>query len=187
MNSNGEVSEKMILNLGCGSEWYGDVRADIHRTEATNLICDADSTLPFKDEVFDEIYSRCLFEHLKNPNFFLQEVKRVLKKGGRVTIITDNASYLRFHISRNLSFPLKMGWRHGGEYPSTNPLDKHYALYQPEHIRNHFEACGLKIVELKLISYKGDQNPSKKLDKIINILLGKNFALPRIKVVAIKE
>jgi tRNA G46 methylase TrmB len=124
---------------------------------------------------------------LKNPNFFLQEVRRVLKKGGKVTIIIDNASYLRFHISKNLPFLLKIGWRHGGEYPSTNPLDKHYALYQPEHIKNHFEACGLKIVELKLISYKGDETPSKKLDKLINILLGKNFAFPRIKVVAFKQ
>jgi hypothetical protein len=30
----------MILNLGCGKEEYGDVRADIARTKATNLICD---------------------------------------------------------------------------------------------------------------------------------------------------
>jgi predicted SAM-dependent methyltransferase len=176
----------MILNIGCGSEEYGDVRADIARTETTNVICDADAHLPFKEGAFDEIYSKCLFEHLKNPNFFLQEVKRVLKNGGKATIITDNASYLRFHISRKTSFPIKIGWRHGGEYCSTNPLDKHYALYQLEHIRNHFEVCGLKIVELKLISYKGDEKPSKKLDKLINIFLGKNFAFPRIKVVAVK-
>jgi predicted SAM-dependent methyltransferase len=176
----------MILNIGCGDEEYGDVRADIARTKAANLICDADSTLPFKEEAFDEVYSKCLFEHLKNAGFFLREVKRVLRKGGKVTIITDNASYLRFHISKN-SFPLRIGWRHGGEYASTNPLDKHYALYQLEHIKNHFEACGLKIVELKLISYKGDEIPSKKLDKIINIFLCKNFALPRIKVVAVKQ
>jgi predicted SAM-dependent methyltransferase len=124
----------LILNVGCGNEEYGDVNADIVRTGTTNVICDADSSLPFKDGAFDEIYSKCLFEHLKNPNFFLQEVKRVLKNGGKATIITDNASYLRFHISRN-SFPLRIGWRHGGEYCSMNPLDKHYALYQLEHIK----------------------------------------------------
>jgi hypothetical protein len=67
-----------------------------------------------------------------------------------------------------------------------NPLDKHYALYQLEHIKNHFDMCGLKIIELKLISYRGDEKPSKKMDKLIKFFLGENLALPRIKVVAIK-
>jgi ubiquinone/menaquinone biosynthesis C-methylase UbiE len=174
----------MILNIGCGEENYGDIRADISRSNSTNIICDADTPLPFKDEVFDEVYSRCLFEHLKNPHLFLREVKRILKRGGKAILITDNASYLRFHISRK--FLIKIGWRHGGEYCAMNPLDKHYALYQLEHIKNHFDMCGLKIIELKLISYRGDEKPSKKMDKLIKFFLGENLALPRIKVVAIK-
>ncbi len=174
----------MILNIGCGNENYGDVRVDVSRTLATNIICDADSPLPFRDEIFDEVYSRCLFEHLKNPHSFLQEVKRILKRGGKAMLITDNASYLRFHMSRKSL--IKIGWRHGGEYYSMNPLDKHYALYQLEHIKNHLDICDLKINELKLISHRGDEKPSKKIDKLINLFLGKNFALPRIKIVAIK-
>jgi SAM-dependent methyltransferase len=173
----------MILNIGCGNEAYGDVRADITRTASTNIVCDADSPLPFRDEAFDEVYSKCLFEHLKNPHSFLREVKRVLKRAGKVILITDNASYIRFHLSR---FLLKIGWRHGGEYRGISSLDKHYALYQLEHIKNHFDACGLKIIDLELISYRGDKVPSKKLDKFIKVFFGENLSLPRIKVMAVK-
>lgn len=118
----------MMLNIGCGCEELGDVRGDIVRTNTVNIVFDADFALPFRREVFDEVYSKCLFEHLKNPNFFLKEVRRVLKPGGKLTMITDNASYLPFHISK--FFSIRVGWRHGGEYPSMSPLDKHYALYQ---------------------------------------------------------
>ena len=175
---------RMILNVGCGYKRYGDVRADIFPTPAVNIILDADSPLPFKSEVFDEVYCRCLFEHLKNPNFFLCEVKRILKPKVKLVLITDNASYIPFHIAKFLS--LRVGWRHGSEYPSMHPLDKHYSFYQLEHLQNHFQSVGLKIIETKLLSYIDSEKPLGKLDCLVNLLLGKNFAFPKIKVVAIK-
>jgi len=67
-----------ILDLGCGGQIYGDVRVDKYRG-AANVIADVEETLPFRDEVFETVYSRFLFEHLKNPGFVLGEMVRVLR------------------------------------------------------------------------------------------------------------
>jgi len=72
---------KLILNLGCGEQTYGDVRVDIYRGKA-DLLADVEKSLPFKDNILDEVYSRHLFEHLRNPSSVLGEMVRVLKPGG---------------------------------------------------------------------------------------------------------
>jgi ubiquinone/menaquinone biosynthesis C-methylase UbiE len=56
-----------------------------------------EENLPFTDNYFDEIYSRNLLEHLKNVGFAVKEMVRVLKPGGKLILITDNASYYLFH------------------------------------------------------------------------------------------
>lgn len=48
-------------------------------------VCDA-SSLPFLDSSFDRVIATCLIAHLPNPEFALNEWKRVLKPGGRLTI-----------------------------------------------------------------------------------------------------
>ncbi len=44
--------------------------------------------LPFKDESFDAIFLSQVIEHLENPLFAMQEIKRVLKKNGKLVAIT---------------------------------------------------------------------------------------------------
>lgn len=38
--------------------------------------------IPFEDEKFDLIYSKCVFEHVEKPHLLIKEIDRVLKKGG---------------------------------------------------------------------------------------------------------
>jgi phosphatidylethanolamine/phosphatidyl-N-methylethanolamine N-methyltransferase len=47
--------------------------------------CDATS-LPFPDQSFDRVIATCLIAHLKEPEFALTEWRRVLKKGGELTM-----------------------------------------------------------------------------------------------------
>ena len=61
----------------------------------------------------------------------LSEINRVLKDKGQIFIITDSAGYWKFY-----SF---MG-THTGRYG--NDLDKHYAVYTIEHLKNHFKDSG---------------------------------------------
>src|SRR5688500_13807508 len=42
------------------------------------------------DESMDYVVSFLVIEHIKNDHFFLEEVKRVLKKGGKAIITTPN-------------------------------------------------------------------------------------------------
>ncbi len=45
-----------------------------------------DFKLPFKNEEFDNVFSFQVLEHHKNPQIFLQELNRVIKKDGMVMV-----------------------------------------------------------------------------------------------------
>ena len=45
--------------------------------------------LPFKNETFDNIHCRHVLEHLKEPLDFMKEIIRVLKKDGKLILMTD--------------------------------------------------------------------------------------------------
>jgi len=47
--------------------------------------CDAVS-LPFPDQCFDRVIATCLIAHLKDPEVALTEWRRVLRKGGELTM-----------------------------------------------------------------------------------------------------
>ena len=46
--------------------------------------------IPFDDNTFDLIYSKSLIEHLINPENYIRECHRVLKKGGIIITFTPN-------------------------------------------------------------------------------------------------
>jgi ubiquinone/menaquinone biosynthesis C-methylase UbiE len=48
------------------------------------------SRLPFPPDSFDLVISRSVVEHLENPGLVFAEFNRVLRKGGKVIIITPN-------------------------------------------------------------------------------------------------
>jgi ubiquinone/menaquinone biosynthesis C-methylase UbiE len=121
--------KEKLLNIGCGTETYGTHFIDIHPSRKNVIKCNVDKErLPFPDNYFDKVYSKFLFEHLKNPGFAIQEMVRVLKPNGKLVLITDNAHYIGFHLS---IFGANL---HTGRY-QTNKIN-HYALYTPFHLTN---------------------------------------------------
>lgn len=46
--------------------------------------------IPFKDEMFDIVYSNQVIEHLLNKDNFISEIFRVLKKNGLFIVATEN-------------------------------------------------------------------------------------------------
>ena len=166
----------MILNLGCADDDYGDVRIDIVKTKSTTQVCDCSVQLPFADETFDEVYEKNFLEHLPNVGFHLKEVNRVLKKGGKLVVITDNAACLKYYT---------LGTHTGGyhkAYDSPNSEDKHYALFTMEHIKNLMKYADLSITEIKLID---TDYFTSYFDKMVR-LLKPSLSYPRISVRAIK-
>jgi SAM-dependent methyltransferase len=134
-----------ILNLGSGNQLYGAVRVDKYRG-AANVIADVEAVLPFRDDAFEIVYSRFLFEHLRNPSLVLKEMVRVLKPKGTLVLITDNAAYPPFHLPPSLGSGF-----HAGGYVGLGPEDKHYGAYTLEHLENHLRCAGLKIATVEYV------------------------------------
>jgi ubiquinone/menaquinone biosynthesis C-methylase UbiE len=164
-------TDKLILNLGCGDDQYGDVRLDLFPTKGANVVGDSQQ-LPFKDSVFSEVYERNVFEHLPNPAQHLVEVRRVMQLNGALTLITDNAACLKYYI---------MG-THTGGYRKHGGKDKHFALFTEEHLRNFMDFCGFKVDDLKLI----DTNYfTRYFDRILRLIVP-SLSYPRILVRGVK-
>ncbi len=53
--------------------------------------------LPFKDESFDHLFVCFVLEHLKDPTAALKSLKRVLKKGGSITVIEGDHGSCYFY------------------------------------------------------------------------------------------
>jgi GT2 family glycosyltransferase len=139
------LAQEKILNLGCGDQVFGEVRLDRYRG-AANVIADAETSLPFKDDSFDVVYSRFVFEHLRNPSFVLKEMVRVLEPEGKLVLITDNAAFPPFHLPASFGSGF-----HAGGYEGSGVEDRHYCLYTLEHLAHHFQYAGLKIETLKFV------------------------------------
>jgi len=163
-------SERLILNLGCGDQDYGTHRVDINKTKTTTHVFDVEKGLQFPDEMFDDVYSRNLLEHLRNVGFHLDECYRVLKKGGKIVLITDNAECVRYY------------WfgTHTGRYEELHESnDRHYEIFTKSHLFNHFIASRFHI---ESIEYIKTDTSGRYFDMLTLNLLGR----PRLKVVAIK-
>lgn len=131
---------KRILNVGCGDDTYGTDFIDVYPLRPAVVKCDVSrEKFPYKNDTFDEVYAKCIFEHLSNQGQFLDECFRVLKKGGEIRVITDNANCVRYAFN-----PVHLGGYdrdHGNE-------DRHYALFTKSHLKNHLEKAGFKSIEI---------------------------------------
>ena len=144
-----------ILNCGCGNDTYGTDFTDKYPQRKEVKKCNLDTQkLPFPDNYFDIVYSKNLFEHLTNLGFTMKEMKRVLKRGGKLIIITDNANFWGYAFGKtHLGLYEEMG-SYGGE-------DRHYELFTDWHMQNHARNAGFRKIRTvytidNLIGIKGN-------------------------------
>src|SRR5882724_813462 len=81
-----------IIDVGSGNSSYyrffpNRISVDIDANRKPDVIGDAHN-LPFKDDEVEAVLSTDVFEHLKDPVKAVSEMKRVLKKGGKVIFAT---------------------------------------------------------------------------------------------------
>ena len=101
-----------VLDLGCGGGMFGvffaetkatvcglDVESDVVKIARMNSIrygvtanytAGSAENIPYRDDTFDFCIANSLIEHVDNWQAVIQEIKRVLKKGGLVFIATTN-------------------------------------------------------------------------------------------------
>ncbi len=118
-----DISDKMIRKA--------KKRAERQELKIDLIIADAES-LPFKDEVFDKIFTTFVFCSVENPVLGLKEAYRILKNGGR-------AYYLEHMLPENKLLQLT--------FHLFNPIAK---LVGPEINRKtdlNIKKAGFKIIE----------------------------------------
>ena len=174
---------RRILNVGCGKDTYGTDFVDIYPSRENVVKSDLESGLPFPDNAFDEVYSRCLFEHLKNPFLVLSEMTRVAQEGGTVHLITDHGAYWANALNNTAHT--------GGYETEEHPDDRHYSFFTKHHLMNHFKAAGLEVVEVKLVEYRSPTRLKRFICIVVQSILKmtpfRNMAYGRIEIKGIKK
>lgn len=137
-------------------------------------MCDLERGIPFPNDTFDLVYSRSNLEHLRNVGFHLEEIHRVLKMNGKVVLITDSASCVRYYLVGT----------HMGRYERMHKGDRHYCIFTGNHLMNHFSAAGFKGISWQ---YVETDTSGRFLDRILRrIPAAKSLSHPRIEVKASK-
>jgi ubiquinone/menaquinone biosynthesis C-methylase UbiE len=174
---------KRILNVACGGHDYGTDFVDMYPQRPNVIQCDLENGLPYPDHTFDEVYSRCFFEHLKNPFNMLLEMKRVAKIGGRVRVITDNGSYWVFALDNRAHT--------GGYEKSEHPDDQHYSFFTKTHLVHHFTKAGLEVEEVKFVEYFSTSWKKRlachTVQTILKLTPFHNMAYGRIEIIGINS
>jgi ubiquinone/menaquinone biosynthesis C-methylase UbiE len=121
-----DISPKMIERAKAKSRDDGNIH--FYQADAEEI--------PFEDGFFDSIICTNSFHHYLHPSSVLNEVRRVLKPGGRVYIMDPSAD----------SFIVR--WV---ERLTTKKSPDHVKLYMTAEFRALFEEAGLKYVGTKTI------------------------------------
>ncbi len=101
--------KRRVLNVGCGKRLeIGTDWIDYAPQDPRVLKVDVNrEKFPYRDGTFDEVYSRHVVEFLSNPENFFSESRRVLKKGGTMTLFVPNATGVDTIIGHNAGYWLK--------------------------------------------------------------------------------
>jgi SAM-dependent methyltransferase len=108
------TSDSVALDAGCGRGLFDN---DFRRLVKTLIGCDVSPSalrnpfvhevviadlgrMPFDDDQFDVVFSRCVVEHLPDPAAVFREFQRVLKPGGRLVVLTPNLHHYIAQVSR---------------------------------------------------------------------------------------
>jgi SAM-dependent methyltransferase len=152
-----------------------------------SFVTDATKT-PFKEETWDIITSFDVIEHLINPDDFLAECFRVLKRGGWFVLSTPNLADLYSRITFLLGYtpfsydPSKL--RIASPFSKVIHTDRgHKSVFTFKHLKLLLEIHGFKIIWTKGYPYCDDfylnLDPKKggreigfyKLRKALNVVL----------------
>ncbi len=105
----------MKINLGCGKDVKGGwTNCDHHPLPGVDVVMDLDTfPWPFDNDSASDIFASHIYEHVGKPIDFVLECWRVLKPGGRLTIIcphwtSENAftdpTHVRFVTDRTFDY-----------------------------------------------------------------------------------
>lgn len=97
---------------------------------ATLKVGGAETTFPFKDNYFDVVICNDVIEHLEHPKKALENMHRVLKKGGVLYINTPNLNSLRKIV-----------------FAKPDKMEHHISLFSHADLASTLRGSGFKIID----------------------------------------
>lgn len=88
----GLMLSKLKANNKIGCDLSGKLLAQLKDSDFLKVQADAE-ILPFRDSSFEVVYSINLLEHVPHPKKAISECLRVLKKSGKLILITPNGDF----------------------------------------------------------------------------------------------
>lgn len=163
-----------VLDIGCGDGYYLhllknlDIKLDLAGTDYDEIGLkkarknlgkeiplkqgDLMKKLPFNSSTFNKVVMSEVAEHLPDDVKGLQEVKRVLKKGGILVLTVPNHNYpflwdpVNWVLERITGQPIRSGFFAG-------LWNQHERLYKPHEIKKAVKKAGFKVEEVKSLTF----------------------------------
>ncbi len=83
-----------ILDLGCGNnKELRSIGVDISKDSKADVVCDLNQyPLPFKNDSFDQVISKQVFEHLVEVEKLMKEIYRITVNKARISVYVPHFS-----------------------------------------------------------------------------------------------
>ena len=127
--------------------------------------------LPFKDSVFDVVFEKDALHHIQNHKKGLEEMKRVVKKGGKLVVVEAN----RYNPILYLHMTLVRGHQHFTKKYFENLLTYYFRDITFRSVESHVYPITSKYI-LKIVHFMEDfvaKVPLVKSFLSYNIAIGK--------------
>lgn len=138
---------KDICDLGSGEPSITDtikanrtVKLDSNPNSNPDVVHDLTRKFPFKDDEFDMVVACEIIEHLSDTDFFLKEIKRILKAGGDLIMSCPNICSMRYRLAFMLGIIPAHACKVNGE---------HIRDFNKSDLTNQLEEYGFFIRDMK--------------------------------------
>ena len=101
----GNVGEHLkYVKHGFDSYYLTDIRIPPEQPDTRVISMEADAQkLPFTDDKFDRVIVTCVFHHIPKPDIAFDELRRVTRPGGLITILIPTDPGLGYRTVRSLT------------------------------------------------------------------------------------
>jgi ubiquinone/menaquinone biosynthesis C-methylase UbiE len=191
------IKNKIILEIGCGDggvvqflKEHNEVyAADISKNGVeylkkkgikSSLVNISEDKLPFENGKFDYVIILETLEHLKSPQFAIEEIQRVLKKNGVMIASTPNPK-----TTHKLMYPTLFKYQNFKEYLENNRFrlieTATYGICPPfwKYLKSMIER---KYVDEKKALSESKEDKPGSLSKIARVLSGGFFEKMKPKI-----